>query len=922
MLIDKRGFIWIAHNFGVSRYDGISFTSFSNPGQSSLSATDLIEDNYGRIWFHNFNGQIFYIKDDKMFYFKEYDFKEEPMFPRMILYGDDLIITSNLYGLFICNTTTLKSKYVKIADKDSSQFASTSSLCLLKGKILAYGSNKWYTYTTRDGLHLLKDAALMFKKEAINFPALQPRTSGDTAFIKNNVDNSLYGVTLCNDKLTLVFAQHPNSNINSVCTVHGRTWINTRIGSYTLDRKDSIIGHNITTMIDDRQGNKWFGSLNEGLLAVYRAFNWQAVTLKQLANTDRINFITKTGKWFAISSKDEIIITEKLKSGTKDTYTISPQKGTIENIQAADSNNFFIETSTNLFILNAATKQLKNIDSGVTVKDIALNNQTAFVSLPGSVLIANTRGWKVNNSNKTTESFLINDSLIFRVDNKVYFKKRMRSRAVLFDTLTNSLLISFSDGLQRLQHNKFTDILYKDQPLYVSSMARYNNKIYIATFNNGLFVIDKYEMKKIENTTESPLDGIVKIKLCNKHLWIFRPHDTELLDISKDEFITNIYPLPAVATDITDAEEDSSNIYLVTREGLYTIPLSENAEIIKEDPTLLYVLVNNVDTLLHSNVFLPAIKNNLLFKLAIPVYKDAERLHFRYRLMNGDISSNEDPAWYYTQDAQREIQFNALKPGSYSLEIIAVKDNEVISNKPLVYHFTISQPWYNTWWFYTVIMSGTISIVLAIYQYRLRQVFKIERIRRKISNDLHDDIGSSLSSINVYSQLAKTGKDNLEYIETIQTNAVSIINNLDDLVWNINPKNDALEYLITRMRLFALPILGEKDIDCVFKVKTYTPHMLVAPNVRADIYMLFKEMINNVIKHSACNSCSIYIIQKGKHLRLTVKDDGRGFNIKNINPHRNGLRIMGERVKDIKGSIDIHSLPGNGTEIRITCRLK
>jgi signal transduction histidine kinase len=92
--------------------------------------------------------------------------------------------------------------------------------------------------------------------------------------------------------------------------------------------------------------------------------------------------------------------------------------------------------------------------------------------------------------------------------------------------------------------------------------------------------------------------------------------------------------------------------------------------------------------------------------------------------------------------------------------------------------------------------------------------------------------------------------------------------------------------------------------------------------VRANIYLLFKEMVNNIIKHSACTQCSVFVIQKGKNLRLTVKDNGRGFNVKNASQHRNGLRTMAERVKELKGNIEINSSPDEGTEIEINCHIK
>jgi len=560
------------------------------------------------------------------------------------------------------------------------------------------------------------------------------------------------------------------------------------------------------------------------------------------------------------------------------------------------------------------------IDSSFVVKDITLNSSYAYMATAGGLLKEDLSSFGLKSMAMPHNLFSIKDSMVILSGKFSYLKKMQRCRAVSFDASTNSLLVSFTDGLQRLKDNQLTYILYNGQPLYVSSMARYGKKIYAGSFNNGLFEIDSFTVKKIANDAESPLDAIVKIKCCNNHIWIFRTHDIEVLDADKDEFVNNIPPLPVDATDVTDVEEDSSNIYLASHQGLYTIPLAEKAEIVKTDPSLLYLLINNTDTVYNDGITLQSNKNNLLFRLAIPFYENAEQLHFKYRLLSGNNTTGK--IWYYTQDAQRGIQFNALKPGSYGLEIIAVKSNEVISNKPLQYHFTIQQPWFNTWWFYACILFFTAAAFFALYQYRLRQVFKIERIRRKISNDLHDDIGSTLSSINVYSQLARSGKDNREYIDTIQTNTVGIINSLDDLVWNINPKNDILKQLLGRMQLFAEPLLEENNIECIFKVKAGKDNILVSPAKRANIYLLFKEAINNVLKHSGCSVCSIYIIQKGKMFRLTVKDNGRGFNTNNINTHRNGLRSMGERAKDIKGSIVIKSTAGNGTEIKLNCYLK
>src|SRR5476649_3042744 len=86
--VDKHGFLWIASDFGVARYDGINCVHFSSPRQISLGCTNLLEDNYGRIWFNNFNGQIFYIDHETVTLAESYNYKKENNYPRMVLFHD------------------------------------------------------------------------------------------------------------------------------------------------------------------------------------------------------------------------------------------------------------------------------------------------------------------------------------------------------------------------------------------------------------------------------------------------------------------------------------------------------------------------------------------------------------------------------------------------------------------------------------------------------------------------------------------------------------------------------------------------------------------------------------------------------------------------------------------------------------------
>ena len=922
MLLDKKGFIWIAHNLGVSRYDGISFTSFNNPEETSISMTDLVEDHYGRIWCHNFNGQIFYIKDDKMVYLKEYDFKKETVFPRMVLYGDELVVTSSK-GLFICNTATLACRYLPIPETKQAWEFGTVALCIIKNTVLIIRDKyTFYTYKEGEGMRLLQTKNLNFNPLSTPNVKLSPRAFHDTAFLITSPGGVLSGVTILHNALVPVFEKVIKSNINTISVIDNNVWINTNEESFSLFGKDTVKDYNITSRLKDNYKNEWFSSLTYGLLVSFKTSGWRNITPKALPVMDFIKCIKNDDdKLILCSQRGGVLMKEGNKTDSFSLiYKFPFALGSPENIQSAYQDHFFLDLSKSIFLLNAKSRKATLIDSLIGSHDVILNGHFAYIASGISLLLRDVKDWRLDYIQAKHPSFAIDDTLFFNNSTQKIkvLKKQRRCRAVMFDTATNSLLASFTDGLQRIKDNHVNYILYKGQPLYVSSMARFGNKIYAGTFNNGLFVIDGYDVRKVANNSESPQNAIVKVKRCNNHIWVFRSDDIKVLDAATEKFV-DVYPFPADIADITDVEEDSSNIYLAAHTGLFTIPTSAKEEAVKANPSLLYVLVNNTDTLLQADVTLPANKNNLVFRLAIPVYKDADQLHFKYRLVSGGDTTGS--SWYYTQDAQRDIQFNALKPGSYTIELTAMQDDREISNSHLIYDFTISKPWFNTWWFYTAIMLLTVSASIALYQYRLYQHVKMERMRRKISNDLHDDIGSTLSSINVYSQLAKGNYGNEAYINTIQSNTVSIINNLDDLVWNINPKNDVLWQLTSRMQLFAETLLLEKGIECIFKTKLSEKEFVVSPSARAHLYLLFKEIINNILKHSGSTKCSIYIIQKNKALRLTVKDNGKGFNIKTTSQHRNGLRIMAERVKELKGSLTINSADSEGTEIKVMCRL-
>lgn len=223
------------------------------------------------------------------------------------------------------------------------------------------------------------------------------------------------------------------------------------------------------------------------------------------------------------------------------------------------------------------------------------------------------------------------------------------------------------------------------------------------------------------------------------------------------------------------------------------------------------------------------------------------------------------------------------------------------------------------------LVSVVIISVLLVNRYRVinrtkRQV-ELERMRNTIARDLHDDIGSALSSINILSQVALVEKDGnaQNYFRRIGDQSTRMMEDMGDIVWSINPRNDSMSQVIIRMREFATEILESRNVECIFSEKVEEGLTLDADQ-RKNLFLVFKEAINNAAKYSRARQIEISLRQLDRALLLCVKDNGRGFSEYETKPG-NGLRNMRERAKEIKGTITLKSVVGKGTEVSLVLPL-
>ena len=219
------------------------------------------------------------------------------------------------------------------------------------------------------------------------------------------------------------------------------------------------------------------------------------------------------------------------------------------------------------------------------------------------------------------------------------------------------------------------------------------------------------------------------------------------------------------------------------------------------------------------------------------------------------------------------------------------------------------------------LISVIIIALLLINRYRVvnraKRLVEIERVRNTISRDLHDDIGSTLSSINILSQVAliEKGGNAQSYLQRIGDQSARIMEDMSDIVWSINPHNDSMSQIIIRMREFSTEIFESKNIDYHFSEQVDSGLTMDADK-RKNLFLIFKETINNAAKYSNANKVEISLQQHNHTLLMHIKDNGQGFD-EQIIASGNGLRNLRERAKEINGTVTLKSIVGKGTEMEL-----
>lgn len=330
-------------------------------------------------------------------------------------------------------------------------------------------------------------------------------------------------------------------------------------------------------------------------------------------------------------------------------------------------------------------------------------------------------------------------------------------------------------------------------------------------------------------------------------------------------------------------------------------------------------------------------QNNLQIDFFGVDFSASESLHYQYKLEGADQN-------WSTPTEQRTVTFANLEPGKYRFLVRAVNAAGLASEKNAVVSFTILAPIWLRSWFITLCVLIVGLIFFSFYRYRIarlreinaalmeaklaeenlrkaneERLVELERVRKRIATDLHDDIGSSLTRISLLSEVAQRREGTAEKFQhgslsTIAGLSRELVDSMSDIVWAINPERDHLGDLTQRMRHFAADVFSARGIDFRFRFPDSERDVPVGANLRRELFLIFKEAVNNSVRHSACTEAEIEFKVEGRGVSLKVSDNGCGFDmLSQSNGH--GLASMRARTEGLGGKLEIESNKASGTTL-------
>lgn len=706
--------------------------------------------------------------------------------------------------------------------------------------------------------------------------------------------------------------------------------------SYPITTKNKIgIYTSIYSLFTDKEGNKWLPS-SKGLFLLRKEFkqlqkidlpvpyhsenDWQNVTDIEAIDKDDL-LITTRAEHCYLYNKSNNSITSFLDTVPRNrtlNYLMETIIPTSPNRYIIRGKNDLVFESNKLFTSfkpkNDFEKLLHHHTSQGNITD---KNGNLWISVHDVGLVA---------YNASSNQYKVFPPAGMFVADEFSYSAMDKMGNLYFSSNYNNAIWKYETSTQ-LFHNITPTSLSDTKLDWIRALGvDVDLNVYIGT-HQGVVVLNPttekfYELNRGDGLPSNVISGFFSYK---NQMYISTENGLSIFNI-KDKSIRQIRTSDGIidgfTTNVFHFDTATNRFYIGGKGCVYKINPDSTWGIYSTPKVVIdWVKVNGVSiaTDLSSYRF-EHTQNSITISVSSIDYQSGNNKKYFYQYLYDGKKSE------WKHNPSKQFNFLSLKPGNYEVHLRSKDANNNWVGNTAIFKFNILQPWYNRWWFYCILLVIIFSLIYLFYRIKIQQFKHVLNLRNKLSRDLHDDIGSTLSSINILSkstllQLADTKDSKVkESVAKVTERSQRLLDNMSDIVWNMNPDNDTLDDLISRIRSYASSMLEAKGINCDFDFPNEDLGIHLPMDKRNNIYLIFKEAVNNLVKYSKATQATISLKQEGKMLQLLINDNGVGFDEKYL-PRKSGLNNIFHRTKEMKGNVTIVSAPNNGTQMSITITL-
>lgn len=940
MAQDSIGFLWIANPTSIKRFDGVNFKEFTTlKWNSSLiplkEIREMAEGPDGNFWI---------LEQSRLLVFNPYSFTLERIFQTEginsgIFINEEAVYFSAasygaekkgiLYSYHFDNDSLLRLNFPYPIDHTTSMDENVKMVSIIGSSEINFKEDQKRGFTS---LHHLISQGNEF---GINLGNILSDESGNLYVCSFSNETGSFLYKYGSNELHLIAEAPSESRFRGI----SRLQPNDFFWFFDEGKKKLILYHLLTQEIHyeiettlenfnafleykDHSGTFWLGNnfgIFPGIVAFYPyQFSFNKVQserfkpLNNVGNHIRAMTVGEKGEIYfgasmgigAYFPNNDSIVSYSFENKTSN---VLPDLS-IWDLIYEDEGLWFSSSLYNLLFADLEKVEIREYDSGITRLRNLFPIENSFI-----FSYENKIG-KISKSD-----FQIN---FFNYDSDLFFgngvRWRMTSDSILW-LCSNTGLYGFSDKMELVDYYNENTQPQLINPNVTDLAEDEEGRLWIATFA-GLVVIDR-ERAQIDFQIDAS-DG-----LCNNlvacmemdtlgHLWVGTYQGLSRVNTSTME-IFNFYTsdgLPHNEFNRASSLQNDGNIYFGTQNGLvYFNPYDFKGLDIKILPNFVISTLSVFDQSgdeVHTQypnidkISIPA--GNRFFKLdfALLDYKNPFEVKYQVYLEGWNRDWSE-------RFSSGEVQYNNLAAGDYELIIRAFDSNGVLAGEQTI-PIEVKDFFYNSFFFRAFVALILIALIVYISRFHLRQELKFERLRTRIASDLHDEVGSVMTRIGLSAEILKinslSDSERLTQVNEIADQSREATSTMRDVIWTIDARQGFRSQLLDKMRQHLREMCELSNFNYSFEVSDLKGDHKVNMSAKQAIYFIFKEAVNNAIKHSGGDLIVVKIEKIKEKFHMTVRDNGTGF------IHREnqgmGLQNIRMRAQQINGKIEIQGDDG------------